>query len=92
MKASIPEAAGFLFSTPLMVDGQKYEIKSFKRISFCSASIGTGRRCVKEKVNQQVLFFLLDSSVLFGVAEWVFGVLIALSFALNFFLEVLKHD
>lgn len=42
---------GFLFSTLLMVDGQKYEIKLFKRISFCLTTMGTGRRCVKEKVN-----------------------------------------
>jgi len=34
-----------------VVDGQKYEIKLFKRISFCFASIGTRHRCVKEKVN-----------------------------------------
>jgi hypothetical protein len=43
-------------------------------------------------VEDQSHHFLLDISVSFGVARRVFfGVLIAHSFALNFFLEVLKH-
>jgi hypothetical protein len=50
-RAVVNGSRRFLFSTLLMIDGWKYEIKLFKRISFYLGSIDTGHRGVKEKVN-----------------------------------------